>query len=62
MHLRGKDFELRAILPNGQSQTLFRSTWDFNWQLGFGTCPWTAASAAAVASIAREALRIFRNP
>jgi mono/diheme cytochrome c family protein len=35
MHLRGKDYEMRAILPNGQSQTLFRSTWDFNWQLGY---------------------------
>jgi hypothetical protein len=35
MHVRGKDYELRAILPNGQSQTLFRSTWDFNWQLGY---------------------------
>jgi mono/diheme cytochrome c family protein len=35
MHLRGKDYEMRAILPNGQSRTLFRSTWDFNWQLGY---------------------------
>jgi mono/diheme cytochrome c family protein len=35
MHLRGKDYELRAILPNGRAQTLFRSTWDFNWQLGY---------------------------
>jgi hypothetical protein len=35
MHLRGKDYEMRAILPNGRSQTLFRSTWDFNWQLGY---------------------------
>jgi hypothetical protein len=35
MHLRGKDYEMRAILPNGHSQTLFRSTWDFNWQLGY---------------------------
>jgi hypothetical protein len=35
MHLRGKDYEMRAILPDGQSRTLFRSTWDFNWQLGY---------------------------
>src|SRR5712691_7030708 len=35
MHLRGKDYELRAIFPNGESQTLFRSNWDFNWQLGY---------------------------
>ena len=35
MHLRGKDYEMRAILPNGESQTLFKSKWDFNWQLGY---------------------------
>ena len=35
MHLRGKDYELRAIFPTGESQTLFRSKWDFNWQLGY---------------------------
>ena len=35
MHLRGKDYELRAIFPNGESETLFKSKWDFNWQLGY---------------------------
>ena len=35
MHLRGKDYELRAIFPNGESRTLFKSKWDFNWQLGY---------------------------
>jgi len=35
MHLRGKDYELRAIYPNGEAQTLFKSKWDFNWQLGY---------------------------
>ena len=35
MHLRGKDYELRAVFPNGESETLFRSKWDFNWQLGY---------------------------
>ena len=35
MHLRGKDYEMRAIFPNGDSQTLFKSKWDFNWQLGY---------------------------
>ena len=35
MHLRGKDYEMRAIFPNGESQTLFKSKWDFNWQLGY---------------------------
>jgi len=35
MHLRGKDYELRAVYPTGESQTLLKSAWDFNWQLGF---------------------------
>jgi hypothetical protein len=35
MHLRGKDYELRALFPTGESQTLFKSKWDFNWQLGY---------------------------
>jgi hypothetical protein len=35
MHLRGKDYELRAVFPSGKAETLFRSQWDFNWQLGY---------------------------
>ena len=35
MHLRGKDFELRAIYPTGESETLFKAKFDFNWQLGY---------------------------
>ena len=35
MHLRGKDFELRLIYPTGESQTVFRGKFDFNWQLGY---------------------------
>ena len=35
MHLRGKDFELRAIYPTGEKETLFRGKFDFNWQLGY---------------------------
>src|SRR5215469_16208148 len=35
MHLRGKDFELRAIYPTGESETLFRGKFDFDWQLGY---------------------------
>ncbi|MDE3159203.1 MAG: cytochrome c [Acidobacteriota bacterium] len=35
MHLRGKDFELRAIYPSGESDTLFKSQFDFDWQLGY---------------------------
>jgi peroxiredoxin len=33
MHLRGKDFEYRAILPGGKTQTLLSvPKYDFNWQ------------------------------
>lgn len=35
MHLRGKDFELRAIYPSGESETLLKGTFDFEWQLGY---------------------------
>ena len=35
MHLRGKDYELRAVFPSGKSEILFRSKWDFNWQIGY---------------------------
>ena len=35
MHLRGKDFELRAIYPTGEMETLFKGKFDFDWQLGY---------------------------
>jgi hypothetical protein len=35
MHLRGKDYEVRLISPSGESKTIFKAKWDFNWQLGF---------------------------
>jgi hypothetical protein len=36
MHLRGKDFEYRMVLPNGETQTLLRvPNYDFNWQLAY---------------------------
>jgi hypothetical protein len=35
MHLRGKDYEVRLIYPNGKMETVFKAKWDFNWQLGF---------------------------
>jgi hypothetical protein len=35
MHLRGKDFEVRVIYPTGESETLLKAKWDFNWQLGY---------------------------
>ena len=34
MHLRGKDYEVRLIYPTGESKTIFRTSWDFNWQMG----------------------------
>lgn len=34
MHLRGKDFEYRAVYPTGEKETLLRvPKYDFNWQL-----------------------------
>jgi mono/diheme cytochrome c family protein len=35
MHLRGKDYEVRLIYPSGKMETIFKSPWDFNWQLGY---------------------------
>jgi hypothetical protein len=35
LHVRGKDLELRAIYPNGETQTLLRVKWDFTWQQGY---------------------------
>jgi hypothetical protein len=35
MHLRAKDYELRLIYPNGETQVVFKGKWDFNWQLGY---------------------------
>ena len=34
MHLRGKDYEVRLILPSGETKTVFKAKWDFNWQQG----------------------------
>jgi len=35
IHLRGKDFELRLIYPSGETETVFKGKFDFNWQLGY---------------------------
>jgi hypothetical protein len=35
MHLRGKDYELRLVYPTGESETVLKVKWDFNWQLGY---------------------------
>jgi mono/diheme cytochrome c family protein len=36
MHLRGKDFEYRAVYPTGETEILLRvPSYDFNWQLAY---------------------------
>jgi mono/diheme cytochrome c family protein len=35
MHVRGKDYELRAVYPTGETDTIMKGKWDFNWQLGY---------------------------
>jgi hypothetical protein len=35
MHVRGKDYEFRVIYPTGETETIFKGKWDFNWQLGY---------------------------
>jgi hypothetical protein len=36
MHVRGKDFEFRAIYPSGEMETLLRvPKYDFNWQINY---------------------------
>jgi hypothetical protein len=35
MHLRGKDFELRLIFPSGETRTVLKGRWNFDWHLGY---------------------------
>ncbi|MGH9660110.1 MAG: thiol-disulfide isomerase, partial [Bryobacteraceae bacterium] len=35
MHYRGKDYELRAQYPSGETEILLKARFDFNWQLGY---------------------------
>jgi len=35
MHLRGKDYELRLLYPTGESETVFKGKWNFDWQVGY---------------------------
>jgi len=32
---RGKDYELRMTYPTGESETVLKGIWDFNWQIGY---------------------------
>jgi len=35
MHLRGKDFEMRVITPDGVSKTVLKGGFNFEWQMGY---------------------------
>jgi hypothetical protein len=35
MHLRGKDFELRLVYPTGETETVLKGKFNFDWQLGY---------------------------
>jgi Copper type II ascorbate-dependent monooxygenase, C-terminal domain len=35
MHLRGKDYEVRVIYTSGETETVFKGRFDFNWQFGY---------------------------
>src|SRR4051812_46502909 len=35
MHLRGKDFELRVILPGEEAKTVLKGNFNFEWQMGY---------------------------
>jgi len=35
MHLRGKDYEIRLIYTTGETQTVFKGPWNFDWQIGY---------------------------
>ena len=35
MHLRGKDYELRVTYPTGETETVFKGVWNFDWQVGY---------------------------
>jgi hypothetical protein len=35
LHLRGKDYEVRVTYPSGESETVFKGKWNFDWQIGY---------------------------
>lgn len=35
LHLRGKDYELQLFYPTGESETVFKGKWNFDWQIGY---------------------------
>jgi hypothetical protein len=51
MHLRGKDFEYRLVLPDGTSKIVLNvPRYDFNWQLNY----WVKEPIAAPKGSARK--------
>jgi hypothetical protein len=34
-HLRGKDYEVRVTYPSGETETVFKGKWNFDWQVGY---------------------------
>ena len=35
MHLRGKDYEVRVTYTTGETETVFKGPWNFDWQMGY---------------------------
>jgi hypothetical protein len=35
LHLRGKDYEVRLIYTTGETETVFKGKWNFDWQIGY---------------------------
>jgi hypothetical protein len=35
MHLRGKDYEVQAVYPSGETEVLLKAKFDFDWQFGY---------------------------
>jgi hypothetical protein len=53
MHFRGKDYEYRVIYPTGESETIMKAKFDFNWQLDYELAkPITLTPGTRILSIA----------
>ena len=60
MHLRGKDFELRVVSPNGESKTVLKGDWNFEWQIGLPVCG-ADPDAQGLEAPADQSFRQFRR-
>jgi hypothetical protein len=54
MHLRGKDFEYRAVFPDGTTQVLLKvPAYNFNWQLAYHPAePWNFPAGTRIEATA----------